>query len=35
MKKLTAELKQQMENSAKLDKNIKMQLKKVGWSIES
>jgi hypothetical protein len=33
MAQLTAELKQQMEESAKLDENIRMQLKKVGWSI--
>jgi type I restriction enzyme M protein len=33
MEKLTAELKQQMEESAKLDENIRAQLKKVGWSI--
>jgi type I restriction enzyme M protein len=33
MKKLTAELRDQMVESAKLDENIRDQLKKVGWEI--
>ncbi|MDR0678072.1 MAG: type I restriction-modification system subunit M [Holosporaceae bacterium] len=34
MTKLTVELKRQMEESTKLNENIRTQLKKVGWSIE-